>query len=427
MARFEGVFRRRGAAPILVETHAGAPIHAAERAAAGFLAVGGHVVVVNGVSQPDVRLALSRRIIDEAGRGSLSRADAFEAVRKRLPADADVLCYLAPADPASGDAPAPPFFVDIDLLLALAHADGPHRGAGLAARAERDRLAISSFTRFEDPAAALAVRPPAERARDAFLDRLPGEPFLALQMNMDPASLRGKLDALHPQDAADTTAADGAGGTGALGAQLVDAMTGRMGLLANRLAIMGSDVVLYAEGRRDGAITPLLDTLVAGLRRSPMALPIFGSTAGIEEDTEAGVAFYRLPLLPFAEVCAGVVSDHLVVTTTRDRMVRIIAGGPSFLAAIPDETVRAAIADGHAMSAYVDVAGFVSAIGMLPLPQAEPYRNAMDAVKMFDRVTAVGDVDAEGYATEVAVIALEPDVWPRLLGALIAAGRGRSS
>jgi hypothetical protein len=74
----------------------------------------------------------------------------------------------------------------------------------------------------------------------------------------------------------------------------------------------------------------------------------------------------------------------------------------------------------------MDVAALSRALAMLPLPRSGSYGDMLEMIGMFNHVAAVGDIEPDGYATDVAVVAGGPDVWPRLLEVLFAM-RGRSS
>jgi len=427
------VLAREGLTVSTVATHAGVELRKAEEAPIVFFDKTSHLVLAAS-SKPDSVSAQSvaERILDMSPAASLARTSDFREISAKLPADRDIFFYAdvnpkeevdkVKAEMAGQEGVSPAWFQLMDALAGLSEGV---KGVGGGFSFVPNGIAGESFVLVEANSTAMTFMRPSMTS-DPFSNRVPGTPRVIMGGNMDGQAMwswaRSTLiDAI--EDASTEYEKAEAGIKEELGIELErEIITQIMGsgmLVINHVGMVGSDVVLYFQIARPAdfaeTVTKLVDLAKA-------KAPAEQGQVTFEEDDEAGTAFHRITLMPFAEICAGVVDDHFVLTTTRARFADIVNGQTGLADGVDCPPLAEALSGTPGSLFYFDLhlitdllqmfAGFMPQGGQGGGPQMVDA--ALDSLQL-SHILGVSNIEKDGYRSTMTIESGRDDFWNELI------------
>ncbi len=336
----QDVMKKQSESVSVIATHNEIEILGGDTSPLTFFALEHHAVITtsdNPDSLPPVTVA--QRILDLTDAQTLSSSEEFRAAAAKLPQERDISFY-ARLDPKTQLENAKAELTRkqdaepemLALLDALADLTDSVKGSAGAVNILPNGLSAVSVTGVEKGSMVSTFMRPAAKS-DAFIRRMPGTPRFILSMNLNAPALwswtrTNVIDAIEDASAEFTKAE--AAVRDELGVELdrdlLKQIKGSGMLVINHVGMVGTDVVFCVQLDRPDAFKETLTRIIDVAKAKPGTIKGPAGPAPIEADEEAGVAFHKILMQPFAEVCCGVIDDHLVLTTTRARFAEIVQG-----------------------------------------------------------------------------------------------------
>jgi hypothetical protein len=288
--------------------------------------------------------------------------------------------------------------------------------AGFAARFGDDHLAMKSYSWMGADSPLLPVFQ-TRNDPTPFVRTLPSEPWMVYLARADLRELwkvvRRVLDA-DPEAAAGyqtafATAKEQIGVD--LETELIDQLSGNLGLLINHVSPVGGDALLIAQVSDPDRFRETL-TKLSVVARAAMSNP---EGPQLMDDTVGDTPFYRITMPPVGDVCVGVVRDHLVATASRERFTAIAEGGPGFAETIASPDVRKALGERASSVFYVDFAKLSKdAEGLIPMlgPAGTTIQQVLNELSEWSITTRS---DSEGTWQDFKLTSRSPGIWKRVL------------
>ncbi len=322
-------------------------------------------LVVGASSEPDSveAISIAHQLLLVTPDQSLGRSKEYRDTRAKLPAGGDVLFYgrldprsqLAAAKAemeAEGDID-PEVLALLDKLYVIAEDVG---GTAGSLRFAPTGLVMDSYSQLQSGSDLLAFMTPSSGS-GAFHQRVPGQPRFMYGFNFGAQATWAWLrpNVFDEVDGAAEWLANAEQSLRQdmgieLEADLIRQFSGEMMLLVDQLAMVGSDIVLYLRVDRPGDFQVTLEKLLAyaGEQSDPGRLQFHTDAVG-------GVPFHKITMVPFAEVCCGLVDDYLVITSTRARFAGIVEGDRSFVDALAYDRLAEAFGQDPSSIFYLDL------------------------------------------------------------------------
>jgi hypothetical protein len=203
-------------------------------------------------------------------------------------------------------------------------------------------------------------------------------------------------------------------------ADLINQVDGNFAFIVNDVTMSGADAVMLLQLARPDDFRGTLDKLSRRVEesidasRAEEASP-GGGTAEIITDEIDGVTYYMLAVPMMFELCAGVVDDHLVVTTSFHRFRSIVAGERSFVDVMDNERIRKTLDDPTGSVFYMDFRGLARDLKTMGPALGRGNAEIVDALSMLSELVSVGWADKEGFWQNTVFTAAEPGIWKRLV------------
>jgi hypothetical protein len=385
---------------------------------------GSHIVFIGPLGDEDRAdpVDLATRLLDDRKSGSIAASESYRRVMGKFTEESHFTFYMGsefytgliefdkrPSDEAKAE--------EERMLEALRSFGMTEWTAGFSARFGDDHLVVKSYSWMGADSPFL----PVFRTRNdptPFVRNLPSEPWMVYLARADLRELwkvvRRVLDA-DPEMAqgyqtAFSTAKEQIGVD--LETELIDQLSGNLGLLVNHVSPAGGDALLLAQVSDPDRFRETLAKL------SVVARAAAGDSAGgpqIMDDTVGDVPFYRIAMPPVGNICVGVVRDHLVATASRERFVAIAEGGAGFGETIASAEVRQALAERGSSVFYIDFAKLSrDAEPVLPMlgPAGTTVQQVLNELSEWSIITRS---DAEGTWQDFKLTSRNPGIWKRLL------------
>lgn len=432
-------FEAQGAPLARSEEHGGVTIAADDSNRVALWTKKHTVVLVARRSKNETRTPLETAawLLDRSRHHALADAQRYRDVAGRVARDGDVFVYLGAGvsrqfagarSHGGADRPSPQA---VDRWMARWHLDGG--ASALALRFAPDRLIVDGFNRIDERSPFAKVYA-VDADVTSFFRRLASRPEILLlgRLNLSVVwpALRewiamSRPDSLPPLDEALATAGKELGGVD-VERDLIDQVRGNVGVLFNRIALMGGDVVGFVQLADPEAFRSTLKRLVDA-HNAMSAAPSFVPRPQAVPDTLGGVAAYRLSFPPFGEICAGVVGDHLVVTFSRARFEKIAAGAGGFLAGLDNHDVRDAVAGDARGVFYADFRRVERDLQSFSRMFGGTRSQMMNTFSGLSELWGIARTEHGGTHASVTLTATRPGMWRRLAAFAIEANGGPPS
>lgn len=384
-------------------------------------------LVVGASSDPDSVRAVSvaQTLLGVTPERSLGRSQEYRDTMAKLPAQGDILFYgrLDPGtqlDAAKSEMEAqgevdPDFVALLDKLSGIA---ADVRATAASLRFVPTGLVIDGYSHIQRGSELLTFIAPTTGS-GAFHHRVPGQPRFMYGFNFDAQATWAWL---RPNvfDEVESAAQWLAGAEASLRqdlgieleADLIRQFKGDFMLLIDQVAMVGSDVVLYLHIDRPADFQITLETLLAyaGESADPERFQLVA-------DEVAGVPFHKITMMPFAEVCCGLVDDYLVVTSTRARFASIVEGDRSFVDALAYDRLAEAMGQQPASIFYLDLELVGQLLGLfggfIPAQQQGGPQMAQFVLQSLQLEHCLGTsfVEAEGVRSTFRIESGRADFW----------------
>ncbi len=180
-------------------------------------------------------------------------------------------------------------------------------------------------------------------------------------------------------------------------------VSGNVGLLINRI-FPNPDIVLYMQVRDANRFDKTLESLFAG--------PI-GTDLGFSPTPVGQLEAYSAALPFVGEVCVGLIDNHFVISTSRERYAAIVTGGgPTLLDRIDEPAVTDAVFDPMGSAMYWDLEKLPADASLVPGVDVKG-SPMLDLFGEMRRVILLSSVENDGMALNGRADVAEPGVWQR--------------
>lgn len=393
-------------------------------------------IVVTDHDEGGSAMAVAGKLLKGAGRKTVESSGLYQKAMSKLPAESDARFYVGPelqshmSTWGKSDKTLAEHGMSRDQMQSWYRKLGfDEMVAGVAMRLEPDGFVMDGYSWFGKNGAArdwLVV----DNDPVAFLHRTPATPWLLSLMRVNAGAMWRALSPMFKdvhvegkQPPVEDGLADFKDKTGIdLEADLIDQIDGNIGLLVDRAAIVGTDVLFLLQVRDPARFQGVVDKATALAREDLDKKAAKGGNAAqmqIVEDDIAGAKVYRVSM-PMAELCYGIVGDHFVAASSVEHFRAVAeAGDTGFLDDLPNAQARAAAADPAGSVFYVDFRA-LSRDAQAILPMMGPKGTTISQVlaELSEMVTT-SRVDDTGIVQATALTSTRPGIWKYLFGLLV--------
>jgi hypothetical protein len=376
-------------------------------------------------------------LIEGDGERSIVAVEMYRNTMERLPARADATFYMGPnlrtklSSWGSSKRDLSEYGLsDEDMESWQRQLGIDEIASGMALRLAPDGMTVHAYSwlRKDSPARRWMV---VGGDPVTFLRRTPSDPWLAAVTRLDAGAL---WDALAPfldrvgeeddetvRDAFEEVRAE----TGIdVEADVIRQLRGNLGLLVSRAAFVGTDVVLLAQVRNPERFGGTVDRVTALIRediekKASENPDSVRSQTTIREDTISGVKVHCVTVSPSAEIYYGIVEDHFVLASLRQRFGDIVGGQGSFVETLGSATVRDALAVPTGSAFYIDFRSLSrDAQAVLPMlgPKGVTVSQVLAELSELAVTSRIGD---DGVTQVSTLSSTRPGIWKYMIGLLV--------
>lgn len=393
------------------------------------------VVVVVDPNEDDASAErAAKSFVEHSNEKSIAEDDRFQRLYEKLPGGFDVTFYLGPnlwrgiVEFGESDACARRG-VSADETLELYEKWKLTRAATVfRAKIESDRLTVEGYS-WVGKDSELMKWYGVGNDPMPFLKRVPSDPMLVAMARFNSAAFWHSVeealgvfesDSLPPIDESIGKVSDDVGLD--IEDELVEQIDGNFGLLVNSAGLTGADAVFLAQlsdpERFDVSLTQFAEWMEEEIAKDAARAdstmrprpPVYLT----EEDLD-GQRFYMLRTQG-ADICFGVVEDHLVMTSSRRRFRAVVEGDGSFVDMVGNDQIRAALGEREGSVFYIDFRSLSRDLGPILTMFGPDSDELLGVLEELSELVSTTLWDDEGSRQVLTLTGTKPDMWERLIG-----------
>jgi len=374
----------------------------------------------------------AKNLLAATQKGTLANSKKYKKALEKIPGEADLTFYMGPEfydkmldmeeyEELEEEGVSPEELRELYDKWGLSGAS-----TVVKARLESTQLVTESFTWMDKDSEVLEWYQPSNDPTD-FLGRVPSDPMLAMVGRINFAKVWASLEVFDDviesdsiPDFEDTLdeASDNLGVD--IVEDLIKQFDGNVVFLISQIQMMNNDAVILLQLSRPEEFRTTLSALVEEIDASIEVNPSEESGQANPEllrEEYNGVSYFTFLVPPMVQVSFGVVEDHLVVASSRQRFNSIVKGGRSFVDEIGNEEVKQVLANRTGNAFYMDFQKIAANLQAWAPMLGEESFEIIEVLNEMKELVGVSRLEDDGFWQRLTVTGARPEMWKRLLAA----------